>query len=301
MKFRIVDTETIYRRLLAEPDAAAREAIFREELIAPFQGMVSVFGGDGLAMYRMWGMSPEQFAGDKRAWMEQTVSDLVAANAWMQAEQALDEGYAAFAPLHDRIRLDEIVFGLVIADMGSTPGQRGYSGFGGIPGWIMTVYGEANDYTLPRVKAATVHELHHNLAGAIGIGMGGNTSIMTTSVGEYMIGEGLAESFAAELYGEGRVGFWVTDFDDSRLEETKRIVYDGLEKTGFDVVRGYIFGDDIAASGGLPKAGVPPYAGYAIGYRVVQAYLKRTGKNVVEATLVPAREIIAESRFFESV
>jgi uncharacterized protein YjaZ len=301
MKFRIVDTKAIYRRLMDEPDPAAREAIFREELIAPFQGMVNVFGGDGLAMFRMWHMSPEQFAGEKRGWMERTVNDLAAANAWNQAVEALDEGYAAFAPLHDRIGLDEIVFGLVIADISSVPGQRGYSGFGGIPGWIMTVYGEANDYTLPRVKAATVHELHHNLAGAVGMGMGGNTNIMTITVGEYMIGEGLAESFAAELYGEDKVGFWVTDFDDSRLEETKRIVYDGLEKTGFNVVRGYIFGDDIAASGGLPQAGVPAYAGYAIGYRVVQAYLKRTGKSVVETTLIPAREIIAKSRFFDGV
>lgn len=299
MQFKIINTETIYRRLLAEPDAAAREAIFHDELVAPFRGMVNVFGGgDGLAMFRMWGMSPEHFAGEKRAWMEETVNRLAAADAWTQTAQALDEGYAAFAPAHDRISLDEIVFGLVISDMGAVPGQRGYSGFGGIPGWIMTVYGEANDYTLPRVKAATVHELHHNLAGAAGMGMGGNTNIMTTSVGEYMIGEGLAESFAAELYGEDKVGFWVTDFDSSRLEETKRIIYDALEKTGFDVVRGYIFGDDIAAQRDLPQAGVPPYAGYAIGYQVVQAYLKRTGKSVVEATFVPAREIVAESRFF---
>ena len=82
MHFKIINTETIYRRLLAEPDAAAREAIFHDELVAPFQGMVNSFGGgDGLAMYGMWGMSPEQFAGEKRAWMEQTINGLAAANA----------------------------------------------------------------------------------------------------------------------------------------------------------------------------------------------------------------------------
>lgn len=298
MKFQMVDTESIYRRLLNEPDAARREAIFTKELVEPFQGLANIFGGDGLTAFRMWGMSPQQFAGEDRTWMETTVNRLAAAGAWNQAAQALDEGYAAFAPVHDRIALDTIVFGLVISDMGSVPGQRGYSGFGGIPGWIMTVYGDANDYTLPRVKAATAHELHHNLAGAAGMGMGGSTDIMNTSVGEYMIGEGLAESFAAALYGEDKVGFWVTDFDSSRLDETKRIIYDELDKTGFNVVRGYIFGDDIAAQGDLPRAGVPAYAGYAIGYQVVQAYLRRAGKSVVEATFVPAREIIAESRFF---
>ncbi|MBI5668214.1 MAG: hypothetical protein HZC41_09425 [Chloroflexi bacterium] len=299
MQFQIVDTESIYRRLLDEPDAAAREAIFTSELVEPFRGLVSVFGGgDGLALFRMWGLSPDHFAGEKRDWMAATVNALAAADAWTQAAQALADGYAAFAPLHDRIALDSIVFGLVIADMSSAPGQRRYTGFGGIPGWIMTVYGEANDYTLPRVKAVTAHELHHNLAAAIGMGMGGNTNIMTTSVGEYMVGEGLAESFAVELYGEDKVSFFVTEFEPSRLEETKRLIHDGLEKTGFNVVRGYIFGDDIAGTMGLPQAGVPAYAGYAIGYQVVQAYLRRTGKSVVEATLVPAREIIAESHFF---
>ncbi|HEX2906813.1 MAG TPA: DUF2268 domain-containing putative Zn-dependent protease, partial [Phototrophicaceae bacterium] len=246
-------------------------------------------------------MAPEQFAGDQRAWMQQTVAGLAAANAWKQAAVALEEGYAAFAPLHDRINLEAIVFALVIADISETSGQRGYSGFGAIPGYIMTVYGAANDYTLSRVKAATVHELHHNLAAAAGIGMGGNTNIMTTTVGEYMIGEGLAESFAAELYGADKVGFYVTDFDPSRLAETKCIIHDGLDRSGFDVVRGYIFGDEIAAQYNLPAAGVPAYAGYALGYQIVQAYLKRTGKTVVEATLVPAREIIAESRFFEEL
>jgi uncharacterized protein YjaZ len=69
--------------------------------------------------------------------------------------------------------------------------------------------------------------------------------------------------------------------------------------TGFDTIRSYVFGDTMADQMGYPKAGVPDNAGYAIGYRVVQAYLRHTGNNVVEATFVPAREIIAESRFFE--
>jgi uncharacterized protein YjaZ len=43
---------------------------------------------------------------------------------------------------------------------------------------------------------------------------------------------------------------------------------------------------------------MPTYGGYAIGYRVVQAYLKRTGSSVKEATFVPAAEIVAESGYF---
>jgi uncharacterized protein YjaZ len=299
MKFDVLDTERIYRRLLAEPEAAAREAIFLDELVAPFAGLVQMFGGgDGVAMFRPWGMSPDQFGDGNRQQMSDILDKLAAAHAWERAAQALDKGWAAFAPFADRIPLERITFALCVADMSNAPWTRGYTGFGGIPGWIMTVYGMPDDYNLARVEAATVHELHHNLGGAAGAVFG--RSMNDVTVGEYMIGEGLAESFSAELYGEELTGPWVTEFDDSNLEQTKAIFRDALDVSGFDRVRGYIFGDLVAGPMGLPKTGVPPLAGYALGYRVVQQYLRRTGKSVPEATFVPAREIIAESGFFEN-
>ena len=42
------------------------------------------------------------------------------------------------------------------------------------------------------------------------------------------------------------------------------------------------------------------FGGYAIGCRVVKAYVKRTGKSVVDTAFVPAKEIIEESGFFAS-
>jgi uncharacterized protein YjaZ len=39
----------------------------------------------------------------------------------------------------------------------------GYAGFGGIPGYVMVSFSQANDYTLPRVEGACVHELNHNV------------------------------------------------------------------------------------------------------------------------------------------
>ena len=294
MQFQIVDTEQAYRRLLAAPDAAARERIFSEELIAPFNGLVQIFGGDGMTTFAAWGMSPEQCAGDRRGQMAGIIDTLAAHDAWNEAAQALEDGWAAFARHADRIPLDSIVFGLYVADMSNVPLQRGYTGFGGIPGWIMTVYGVPDEYNLYRIQAATAHELHHNIRGSVF-----PTNMMTTTVGEYMIGEGLAESFAAQLYGEDRIGFWVADFDESRLEEARQVIGGALDVTGFNEIRGYIFGDTLAEHMGLPKAGVPDFAGYAIGYRVVQAYLERTGKDVVEATFVSPRDIIAQSEFFD--
>lgn len=293
MQFTIVDTEAAYRRLLAAPDAA-REAIFRAELVAPFEGLVRAFGGgDGLAMFRAWKLAPEQFEGAGWDWVAAALDALTAYGAWERAVEALEDGRRAFAPFLDRIPLERIVFGLMLADLPAASPREAYTGFGGIPGYIMTVYGMPNDYTLHRLKGATVHELHHNI-----LGTQFPFNPFSTTVGEYMIMEGLAESFSAELYGEDVLGFYVTDFDPARLDETRAIIGAALDVTGFDRIRGYIFGDDIAASFGLEQAGVPRYAGYAVGYHTVQAYLRRTGKTVVEATFVPAREIIAESGFF---
>ena len=35
--------------------------------------------------------------------------------------------------------------------------------------------------------------------------------------------------------------------DDDGLEKAKALIRDGLERTGFDVIRGYIFGDTLAS------------------------------------------------------
>lgn len=301
MKFNIVNSQAIYHLLVNTPAAAERERIFRQELVEPFSGLVKVFGGsDGLSMFGMWGMSPEQLAGEQHEWAAGLIEALAQADAWKRAAQALDKGWAAFAGYADCIPLESITFALLIADMSRAPQAGGYTGFGGIPGWIMTVYGEPTPDNLKKIEACTVHELHHNLGGAAGAVFAKPGKTMNdVTVGEYMIGEGLAESFAAELYGEDMVGPWVTGFDESQLERTKAIFRQGLNRAGFNVVRGYIFGGELAGEWGFEPVNVPLYAGYALGYRVVQAYLKRAGKRVVETTFVPAEEIIAESGFFD--
>ncbi|MCG8346461.1 MAG: DUF2268 domain-containing protein [Chloroflexales bacterium] len=286
MHFQILDTEAAYRRMLAAPDAAARATILRDQLAAPFAGLARTMGGDdAVASFAHWGMTPEMFAPERHAEMQSRLDGLSAANAWQRAAQALEKGKAAFARYAKRIPLDTVVFGLLLADIPDMPGMGGYTGLGGIPGWIMTVYGRPNAPNLARIEACTVHELHHNVLGAAFPG-----SPMIANVGAYIVGEGLAESFAAKLYGEELIGPWVTEFDAALVDDARRMIGDALDKTGFDVVRQYIFGNE--------QAGVPPYAGYAIGYQVVQAYLRRTGQSVVDATFVPAHRIIAESRFF---
>ncbi|HEX6384403.1 MAG TPA: DUF2268 domain-containing putative Zn-dependent protease [Anaerolineae bacterium] len=78
-----------------------------------------------------------------------------------------------------------------------------------------------------------------------------------------------------------------------------RFIGQGLQVTGFDVIRSYIFGDALAERSGFqPLGGMPTYGGYAIGYHVVPAFLKRSGLSIEEATFLPADEIVQRSGFF---
>lgn len=297
MRFKVIDSEAAYRAMLAESDTTAREAIFRRELAQPFAPLSRIFGGsDPVQMMAQWSMFTHAEAGNGKAdALRKMVETLTAHNGWAQAAQALEDAKRAFAPYAQQIALDEIVFALLFTDVSRTmPTDRGYAGFGGFPGYIMVTLSEVNDYTLPRIKGATAHELHHNIRFTLF-----PFNPMETTVEDYIIAEGLAESFAKELYGAEVVGFMITEFDESRYADTKRIIGDALDVRGFNEVRGYIFGDVIAELMNFPKTGVPGFAGYRIGFDVVQAFCARTGKSVVEATLLPAREIIAASGFFD--
>ncbi len=296
MKLQIMDVESIYRRLLNSANKQEREAIYRQELLAPFEGMMRIMGGgDPLAQAKMWTLyTPEDFDGEQRPIIAEMVRRLSDDGVWQRSAAALERGVAAFAPYADRIALDTIACALVLTKHNSAMPGRGYNGFGGIPGYLMVTLSLADDYTLPRVGPASVHELNHNVRFKIVPFLP-----MHVTVADYIIAEGLAEAFAAELFGEELVGYMVSDLNEEELTTARRIIGGALEVSGFNAVRSYIFGDTIAASWGLPAGGIPDFAGYAIGYRIVQRYLQRTGRTAVEATFLPSQEIIAESRFFE--
>lgn len=294
MDFTIIDTHNAYRRLLAAPEAATKAAIFRDELAAPFAGLAQIFGGsDPVASFAQWGMRLDQFADEQQAQTSAKLDALVQADAFGRAARSLERARAAFAPFAAHIPIERVVFGLYLADLGAMPLSEGFSGHGAIPGYVMTLYDRTDDYTLARVEPITVHEFNHNVRFAVV-----PFNMMTTSVGEYIVAEGLAEAFAAELYGADMLGPWVSGLDDAALAQAREVIGGALDTTGFNEIRGYVFGDAISEWMGLPKAGVPPFAGYAIGYRVVQAFLARSGMSAAAATFLPASEIITGSGYW---
>lgn len=114
-----------------------------------------------------------------------------------------------------------------------------------------------------------------------------------------MVSEGLAENFATYLYGEEKAGPWVTKTDIQTLNEyIKPIIYEGLNVQGLENLNAYLYGDEMAKLQNYPQIGLPYCAGYACGYHLVKHYLNKTGKNIVEATLLSANEILEATEDF---
>lgn len=190
------------------------------------------------------------------------------------------------------INADELRFGMYIADSKKLELQKGYSGFGGIPGFIqVSIY--PNSYNIPKIPAIIAHEFNHNIRFSYFDWDHGNVT-----VGDYLIIEGLAESFAKELYGEDFLGPWVTSMDKEELEYSTDVIGEALDVKGFAEVSSYMFGDEIAAQEGYQPVGLPFSAGYAVGFQVVQSFMKENNIGIAEATLLGTDEIINNCGLF---
>lgn len=224
----------------------------------------------------------------------QALSRLEQAGSWSRCKEAVMKAYTALKPQAHGIELGELLFTLALGDHERFGPHPGYTGSGGTPGQIMVVVWP-NDYNLPRLAAITAHEFHHNVR------LSYEPWSAETTVAQYLVLEGLAEAFAAEMYGEDHLGPWVHSLDEDQHSELLPRYRKALHITGFNEIRGYMFGDLEGDFYGFTKMGIPPYAGYAIGYRIVTEYLRQSGKSAVEATYVPWKEIIAKSPYFRGI
>ncbi|WP_081354723.1 DUF2268 domain-containing protein [Bacillus amyloliquefaciens] len=191
-----------------------------------------------------------------------------------------------------KINADEIRFGMYLANQKKLELHKGYCGFGGIPGFIQICI-FPNSYNISRLPAVIAHEFHHNIRFSYF-----NWDYGNVTVGDYLIIEGLAESFAKELYGETLLGPWVTSFEKEDLEYSKEIFKDSLHIKGFNEVSSYMFGDTFAAQQGYQPVGLSPFAGYAVGYQAVQSFMKANNVGIREATLLDTDEILSNSGLF---
>ncbi len=275
-----------------------KEALYIERFVKPWQQMMQMVtghvpngGDDPLAGARMWGwFMPDQ--------LDSAPPELVtmeAANAWEIAASAMQTAASAFAPYADRIPFDHVEGWLLPTD--PTRAQPEMRGFAGAIDWMqprfVIQFHDPSPQMLPALPGGIIHEMNHLVRFKVF-----PWDMANTSVADYIIHEGVAEAFAAEHFGEDTL-IYGTILSPDELATAREIIGANLDKSGFNVIRGYIFGDSMADQWGFEKTGVPTYGGYGVGYHVVKAYIEHTGKSATEATFIPAAEIIAQSRFFE--
>jgi uncharacterized protein YjaZ len=293
-----IPTDEYYHRILDAPDEAARRQLYLDLLVRPWQPMMSMLGSrfgadesDPLSGARAWAWLLPHQTGE----MQALLAKLETAQAWQIGREALQRAAGQFEAYADHIPFDSVEGWLALADPArANTAEGGYTG--GVD-WtyprFVGQFWDPNERNLPRLPALVAHEMHHLIRlRAFPWGPG-------TSVGDYLVIEGTAEAFAASLFGEDRIGWFVTDFDPAGLETARRLIGPALAKTGFHTIRGYIFGDASAHEWGFePVGGMPAYGGYAVGYHVVRAFLERTGTSIEAATFLPAAEIIQGSGYF---
>jgi len=295
MKTNWIPTNEYYHRILDTAVAEEQEKLYVELFVQPWQQMMDMVGrsqgDDPLAGAKGWGwLLPDQL--EK---ITAVLTKLETADAWRIGADALATAAARFAPFADRIPFDTIDGWLMLAD--ETPMNAFERGYTGATDWfqprLIGQFWDPNETNLPRLPGLVAHEMHHLIR------FRAFPFHMNITVGEYIVLEGLAESFATAVFGQDVLGYYVTDVTENDLATAQNLIGQHLHTQGFNVIRGYIFGDALADRGGFEKVGMPTYGGYAVGYHLVQAFLQRSGCTIEETTFISADEIIAGSGLFD--
>ena len=293
---KAVRSDDIYRKIL-NASMDRKDDIYRYEFMQQFEKKWEMYhcplkakqpgGYDVVMASGMLGyLLPQKIGKKEEAYIDELADDKL----WAACAASIEQSMMQFANMGIDLRVKEYLFTLALADPESPYSIMcdNYSGDGGIPGYI---FGSLvpSAFTKSRMPIALAHETNHNVRFQY---IKWSNDI---SLGEYMICEGLAENFAVSIYGEENVGPWVSKTDEETLNEyIKPLMQSSLEVRGFEGITAYMYGDEIAKMQNYIPAGMPYCAGYACGYYMVKYYLEKTGKNIIEATILPAEEILKE-------
>lgn len=301
---KAVRSDDIYRKIL-NASMDRKDDIYRYEFMQQFEKKWEMYhcplkakqpgGYDVVMASGMLGyLLPQKIGKKEEAYIDELADDKL----WAACAASIEQSLMQFANMGIDLRVKEYLFTLALADPESPYSIMcdNYSGDGGIPGYI---FGSLvpSAFTKSRMPIALAHETNHNVRFQY---IKWSNDI---SLGEYMICEGLAENFAVSIYGEENVGPWVSKTDEETLNEyIKPLMQSSLEVRGFEGITAYMYGDELAKMQNYIPAGMPYCAGYACGYYMVKYYLEKTGKNIIEATILPAEEILKEiDGFWEEI
>ncbi|MBM6385229.1 DUF2268 domain-containing protein [Paenibacillus illinoisensis] len=299
MKITALHSDKIYEKIIhTSPDQKLE--LYRQEMMGPFMPKWNIqqipfrssepHGFDVITMNNLMNISPAGITPE----INEPLAAISSETFWQQCDQAVRASLTTFTNNGIDLPVSEYLYTVLLGDQNSRAMQmnEGICGDGGIPGYIIANL-IPNAYTLPRIQSVLAHECNHNVRYQF------IQWDPYVTLGEMVVSEGLAESFATSLYGEELLGPWVAK---TNLETLNTIIKpkmkDQLHVTGFEQINPYLYGDDLARTQNFTPVGMPYAAGYACGYHLIQYYLNKTGKHITEATITPASEILAETKDF---
>lgn len=294
MKITSIRSDSVYSKIM-DASVEKKNDIYRYELMMPFEKKWDCYNiplkasspndYDIIMASEMMGiLTPTKVDEAQKSNIEQISSDTL----WLACEQAIRKSLECFTESGINMPVQNYQYSILLAEPSNpyTILNKGYCGDGGIPGYIIA-WLVPSQYTIDRLPVCFAHEVNHNIRFQF-IQWKNNITL-----GEMLVSEGLAENFATSLYGENKAGPWITETDTETLNDyIKPIVYEGLDVQGLENLSAYLYGDEIAVLQNYPPVGLPYCAGYACGYYLIKHYLKKTGKSIVEATILPANEIL---------
>lgn len=294
MRIVSIRSDGVYSKIM-KASFDKKNDIYRYELMNPFEKKWACYsvpmraatpnGYDVIMASGMLGHMAPTAVDEKQKHNIELISDN---SLWERCELSIQNSLNCFIEHGVKLPVQEYMFTILLANPESPyiVLNEGYCGDGGIPGYIFS-WLIPNEYTLNHLHVALAHETNHNVRFQF---IKWKNDI---TLGEMMVSEGLAENFATQMYGEDKAGPWVTKTDIATLNEyIKPIIHDGLNVQGLENLNAYLYGDEMATLQNYAPVGLPYCAGYACGYHLVKHYLKKTGKSIVEATILPASEIL---------
>ncbi len=274
---------------------------YRNELMKPFEfkwqcvGIplkADVAGGyDVVSAAGMGGgYAPAQITGERAEEIARISDD----RFWNACESSLRGSLEGFERHGIALPVQTYVFTVLLNDprspMSAMTGD--YCGDGGIPGYITgTVI--PNEKSLQMLPVALAHEANHNVRWQF---MQWSSHI---TLADMIVSEGLAESFAASMFGKDKIGKWITETSPERLETIiKPMIRANLTESDFGKLSSFLYGDEIMAMRGGAPIGMPYCGGYACGYALIQRYLEKTGGSLFDATLASTSDILKKTEDF---
>ncbi|OPJ56559.1 DUF2268 domain-containing protein [Clostridium oryzae] len=300
MKITAIRSDKIYKKMISVKQEE-RDDIYRYELMKPFEFKWSCIGiplkadqpgGFDVVIANTMGggLAPSQINNERIEDIEKICDE----NFWQACEESITNSLKTFEDNAISLPTKDYVFTVLLNDpqnpMSKMTGD--YCGDGGIPGYIIgTII--PNEKSLKMLPVALAHETNHNVRWQF---MKWSNNI---TLGDMVVSEGLAENFAAFMFGEDKIGMWVNNTTPEILTTIiKPAIKENLNINDFNRLSAFLYGDEIMAMRGVKPVGMPYCAGYACGYQLIKYYLAHTGKTIFEATITPTEDILKETEGF---